>query len=199
VKVDASSLTLPDGRHLPLESVSATFTVPYRTGPIRPVIDEHEDPGRVRIEALFDATYGDSPKKVEAQLVPVTIGPNTVRVHRRIAAPLRRVAARLDAREPALRKLGGTFVWRTIAGTSNRSAHSWGIAIDLDPALSEYWRNDKPPRWHNRIPQSIVDAFEAEGFIWGGRWFHYDTMHFEYRPELTDPSCPDGSRDSGAP
>lgn len=21
-------------------------------------------------------------------------------------------------------------------------------------------------------------------WIWGGRWYHYDTMHFEYRPEI---------------
>ncbi|MDP3291618.1 MAG: M15 family metallopeptidase, partial [Sulfuricurvum sp.] len=27
------------------------------------------------------------------------------------------------------------------------------------------------------------------GFIWGGRWYHYDTMHFEYRPELLASSC----------
>jgi len=27
-------------------------------------------------------------------------------------------------------------------------------------------------------------VFERHGFIWGGRWWHYDTMHFEYRPEL---------------
>ena len=26
--------------------------------------------------------------------------------------------------------------------------------------------------------------FEKHGFIWGGRWYHYDTMHFEYRPEM---------------
>ena len=39
------------------------------------------------------------------------------------------------------------------------------------------------------MPQKIVDAFEAEGFVWGGRWYHYDTMHFEYRPELLDPAC----------
>jgi hypothetical protein len=25
---------------------------------------------------------------------------------------------------------------------------------------------------------------EEEGFIWGGKWPMYDTMHFEYRPEL---------------
>jgi hypothetical protein len=20
--------------------------------------------------------------------------------------------------------------------------------------------------------------------VWGGKWWHFDTMHFEYRPEL---------------
>ena len=72
--------------------------------------------------------------------------------------------------------------------TDRPSAHSYGIAIDLNDALSDYWRWEKNG-WKNRIPQPIVDAFEAEGFIWGGRWFHFDTMHFEYRPELLDGSC----------
>lgn len=38
--------------------------------------------------------------------------------------------------------------------------------------------------YRNRIPADVVQAFERHGFIWGGRWYHYDTMHFEYRPEL---------------
>jgi hypothetical protein len=61
------------------------------------------------------------------------------------------------------------------------------VSIDLNVALSHYWRWQKPAapiQWRNRVPQAIVDAFEAEGFIWGGRWYHYDTMHFEYRPEI---------------
>ena len=33
--------------------------------------------------------------------------------------------------------------------------------------------------------------FERHGFIWGGKWHHYDTMHFEYRPELLHPRCVD--------
>ena len=37
--------------------------------------------------------------------------------------------------------------------------------------------------------QSSTTAVEAEGFAWGGRWFYFDTMHFEYRPELFDPTC----------
>jgi hypothetical protein len=90
--------------------------------------------------------------------------------------------------DPSLRRFfahpGGTFVWRPIAGTDRQSAHSYGVALDLDPTLGDYWRNSSPPRWRNRVPQALVDAFEAEGFAWGGRWFHYDTMHFEWRPEL---------------
>jgi hypothetical protein len=38
--------------------------------------------------------------------------------------------------------------------------------------------------YRNRIPHRIVEIFERHGFIWGGKWYHYDTMHFEYRPEL---------------
>ena len=33
-------------------------------------------------------------------------------------------------------------------------------------------------------PTEIIEAFEKQGFIWGGKWYHYDIMHFEYRPEL---------------
>ena len=35
---------------------------------------------------------------------------------------------------------------------------------------------------------ALVTVFENHGFIWGGKWRHYDTMHFEYRPELLDSS-----------
>jgi D-alanyl-D-alanine carboxypeptidase len=38
--------------------------------------------------------------------------------------------------------------------------------------------------YKNGMPREIVDIFERHGFIWGGKWYHYDTMHFEYRPEL---------------
>ena len=30
----------------------------------------------------------------------------------------------------------------------------------------------------------LIAIFEKYGFIWGGRWYHFDTMHFEYRPEI---------------
>ncbi|MBQ2608474.1 MAG: M15 family metallopeptidase, partial [Paludibacteraceae bacterium] len=91
---------------------------------------------------------------------------------------------------------GGTFVFRPVRGTNRLSAHSFGIAIDIgyDRAnkknLSTYWKWDNGKAgeltkigYKNSIPMDIVRVFEKHGFIWGGRWYHYDTMHFEYRPE----------------
>ncbi|MGI9413195.1 MAG: M15 family metallopeptidase, partial [Hyphomicrobiales bacterium] len=67
--------------------------------------------------------------------------------------------------------------------------HAFAAAIDINVKTADYWRWSKPAkngvyRWRNRIPMEIVAIFERHGFIWGGRWYHYDTMHFEYRPEL---------------
>jgi len=199
---------LPDGTRVPFDDhktksfeerlaspdVKDIFSIPYRVGVIGPVETENQDPGRVRVEAVFKATYG--PKPAAAQVRVRFLG-MAVRVHRDIVPALARVAARLkDARAnpslaPFLQRLSGGFADRTIAGTDRKSAHAFGIAVDLDKSMSDYWRwQNGPHRWRNRIPQAIVDAFEAEGFIWGGRWWHYDTMHFEYRPELVGPACP---------
>jgi hypothetical protein len=67
-------------------------------------------------------------------------------------------------------------------------AHGHGIAIDINIAWSNYWRYRRTATggysYENRIPWEIVEVFEKHGFIWGCKWYHYDTMHFEYRPEL---------------
>ena len=53
--------------------------------------------------------------------------------------------------------------------------------------LPKYWKWEGP-NWQvnaiEQVPWEIVTSFEKHGFIWGGKWNHYDTMHFEYRPEL---------------
>ncbi len=83
------------------------------------------------------------------------------------------------------------FYWRNVAKEKYLSLHSFGIAIDINVNYSNYWLWDLQklkgktiPHLHNRIPMEIVEIFEKEGFAWGGHWYHYDTMHFEYRPEL---------------
>lgn len=78
----------------------------------------------------------------------------------------------------------GTYNYRKISKTNRLSMHSFGIAIDLDTKYSNYWLWDNKFKYKNKIPIEIVEIFEKYGFIWGGRWYHYDTMHFEYRPEL---------------
>jgi hypothetical protein len=83
--------------------------------------------------------------------------------------------------------LGGTFAPRNIRGTNRLSNHAYATAIDLNTSNTDYWRNNikafanQSPR---TIPKEIVEIFERHNFIWGGKWYHFDTMHFEYRPEL---------------
>jgi hypothetical protein len=82
--------------------------------------------------------------------------------------------------------------WRTIAGTSRRSNHSYGTAIDLLPrnlkGRHTYWRWNASNTVNSTIfylpPDAVVRIFEDHGFIWGGKWDLIDTMHFEYRPEI---------------
>jgi hypothetical protein len=87
--------------------------------------------------------------------------------------------------------IGGTFNWRKINGTNRQSMHSFGMTIDINTNFASYWQwacgcldENKDLNYLNSIPLEIVQIFEKYGFIWGGRWYHFDTMHFEYRPEL---------------
>ena len=200
---------LPDGRVLPYADgrvktpeertgspdLEDMMRVAYPRGPARAVTDPRDEPGRARVEPLFDATYGDH--RGPLPMRRVRLGGGWVRVHPKIAPALERVAARLatlaQRSQPvadAILHPAGGYNSRTIAGTGRTSAHAWGIAIDIDPRVSDYWKWQKGrPTWRSRIPQAVIDAFESEGFIWGGRWYHFDTMHFEHRPELLDASC----------
>jgi hypothetical protein len=87
--------------------------------------------------------------------------------------------------------------WRSIADTQSRSFHAYGAALDLLPRsrgnLETYWAwtsRTKSDWWtvpySRRLhpPDAVIRAFESYGFVWGGKWMYYDTMHFEYRPEI---------------
>ena len=132
-----------------------------------------------------------------ANFVPVNFAGTKVSFNSKngAAATLAKVGEKLSlalARDPGLRAflfpLGGTYNRRSIAGTNRLSAHSHGIAIDLHKG--KYWRWGKTLNpmeilaLQSEYPWEIVAAFEEQGFIWGGKWYHYDSMHFEYRPEL---------------
>ena len=168
---------------------------PLASAPITPPTG---DPGRERPVALFGKMYGD------CHTGHVT--PNLVRVRwvdgstlqftqvNGAATQLAAVVRDLQALGPAytryLSPSAGTYNCRAIAGTALASMHAYGAAIDLNVRYSTYWEwADKAAKgrlapYSNQIPQPVIQAFERHGFIWGGRWADFDTMHFEYRPEI---------------
>ena len=166
----------------------------YPLGACQLTPEVNVDPGRIRSDALMKRLYGGTARAVEADLVAVDWFGRKVRVTKRqgAAAALTKVRDALTARPELERYLSpsaGTFHWRRVRGAANMSVHSFGAAIDLNTRFADYWAwaGGKPgrvPRYANKYPLEIVGIFERHGFIWGGRWYHYDTMHFEYRPEL---------------
>ncbi|MGQ3290872.1 MAG: M15 family metallopeptidase [Shinella sp.] len=152
------------------------------------------DPGRIRSDPLMMRLYGQSAKAVQADLVPVKWFGETLRVTKRqgAAVALETVRDELAAKPELKRYLtpsAGTFNWRKVSGAQNMSVHSFGAALDLNTKFADYWvwsggKPGKVPKYANKYPLEIIAIFEKHGFVWGGRWYHYDTMHFEYRPEL---------------
>lgn len=153
------------------------------------------DCGRGRSEQLFKKMYGAAESVVRRNLVKVDwFGQKVPFTSINDANKrLEDVAKELN-QFPELRKYlikASSFYWRKVRGANRQSAHSYGIAIDINTEYSNYWLWSNPKcsetdtlKYENRIPLKIVEIFEKHGFIWGGRWYHYDTMHFEYRPEL---------------
>jgi len=172
----------------------------YRVGPLTKPPKLNFDPGRIRVSRFFAKMYGDCRKGEVSRYLEDVVWLSAhkgrhlkVTTRNGVAAKLRAISQELDALPDKfiafLKPPGGTFNCRTIAGTTRLSTHSYGIAIDIAVKRSHYWRWSKQDPsgaivYHNQIPMEIVAIFEKHGFIWGGKWFHYDTMHFEYRPEM---------------
>ncbi len=159
--------------------------------------------------AFYDALYdGATRVKIESHIVRFDYLGKRVSVHESLVEPLKRVEAKLregaktDAETATFLAAIGSiegYNWREIADSPARSNHSWGIAVDILPKnwgkKNIYWNwisywNDKwmliplDRRW--MPPKAVVETFEGEGFIWGGKWLLWDNMHFEYRPELLE-------------
>jgi peptidoglycan LD-endopeptidase CwlK len=162
----------------------------------------NEDPGRIRFEPFFIKMYGGSAGRVRQSLIEVPWAPSGKKVLfnsiNGAASALEAAGREIDQLPDAKKyvsNVAGTFAWRTIAGVSRRSMHSFGLAIDfeLPKPLYRYWQWDGKNAESCVYPKeiltddrlgAIVRILEKHGFIWGGKWYHYDTMHFEYRPEL---------------
>jgi peptidoglycan L-alanyl-D-glutamate endopeptidase CwlK len=195
--ITPKNIMLKNGYQIPIYGVEADNDSSLQT----------DDWGRVRYEGFFRQMYGNSAKEVEKNLtivywMPHIFGkryPLQVTTVNHVDKQLAAVSAELEKLPPSYRKYltdpQGTFCWRKIANTNRLSTHSFGTTIDINRKYSNYWQWDLERAgrrvhenvhltYHNRIPDKIVQAFEKHGFVWGGDWYHYDTMHFEYRPEM---------------
>lgn len=163
---------------------------------------------RVRFNSFLDRLYRiEGQADAEQRMRNVSFLGMRTRVHSDVVPALERVEVHIrnvmmtdQSVRRYVRNLSGLhgFNWRNIAGTARRSYHAYGMAIDLVPRVWDgrwgYWRwaaDGGVPDWWNlrgdqryHPPQPVIDAFEAEGFIWGGKWLFFDPIHFEYRPEV---------------
>lgn len=117
-------------------------------------------------------------------------------VHRKVE-PVMRAAfqAAKDACPEYTIGTAGCFVFRHQRHdvTKPLSLHSWGIAVDIDAGLNSGhdfnglpqpmpWSVNWNIRWPHGLPRAFVEAFEAHGFDWGGRWHGYvDGMHMQVK------------------
>jgi D-alanyl-D-alanine carboxypeptidase len=215
---DSEFLTLKNGAKFPISDhrTNKTFTelleapdiddmfyASYPAGTKSQPPARNFDPGRVRFEPLFIAMYGDCKKnEVAGKMHTIDWLPQhhggrvAVTMANGVDKALADVSRELDQLPAELIKYAepsaGTYNCRAIAGSTARSMHAYGAAIDLNTRYSDYWRwagkAGAEPVWKNQMPAEIVRVFEKHGFIWGGYWYHFDTMHFEYRPELLSSS-----------
>lgn len=155
---------------------------------------------------FLDALAGSSEMQIRSRSRRVIFLNRPVTVHELCVDALKRVeeeiwyqAHRSDEVRRFIMELKAVYStqWRMMRGVNNRSYHSYGLALDLIPrstggkhifwlwSAARMWNWEKIPlglRWSP--PEEVVGAFEENGFIWGGKWYHFDGMHFEYRPEI---------------
>jgi len=109
---------------------------------------------------------------------------SSIRIHKKCANSLERILTKiwqesgesqLKINEWGMNLYAGAFNYRMMRGASRLSMHSWGCAIDFDSSRNSY--GDNTPNFAS-IPQ-VLNAFESEGWVWGGRWAKPDGMHWQ--------------------
>lgn len=168
----------------------------YPIGIINGVMEKDFDPGRIRSYSLLKEVYGGDRKSIESNLKMANLAyrrfqfngnNNASKSLENAVKELMPISQKNPNVSKALFPSSGTFNYRCISGTSLLSPHSFGIAIDLARDRRDYWKWVSKEEGDKRIqeyPKEIIDTFEKNGFVWGGKWSHFDILHFEYRPEI---------------
>lgn len=153
----AGKTPIPTGR-LGVEGTYGKFTFTEGQG------------GRIQIEA----------KWASANIIATRLhNGKVVQLHRAVAAEfvkLFEVACKASGYTPDSVQ---TFVPRHTLWDPSKSLslHSWGIAVDFDPAKNPMGGKNS----HLRTPngQKFVQVWTDAGWTWGGAWAMKDDMHFQ--------------------
>ncbi|MBU5453846.1 M15 family metallopeptidase [Caproiciproducens sp. MSJ-32] len=160
------------------------------------LMDKNFDPGRIRHYDLLNEVYGSSKREIEKNLTNLKYGYTNYQFNSQnkaniaLETALKEIIPLAKSRRDIsaiLYPASGTYNYRVIAGTGRLSPHSYGIAIDLKSDKKDYWKWSSREQGEKRLseyPKELVEAFEKNNFIWGGKWNHFDILHFEYRPEI---------------
>lgn len=173
-----------------------TMELSYPLSPIDKLMELNDDPGRFRNYTLLKEVYGKDQKSIEGQLTTVNVGGPACQFSKSngAAQALKEAVSEAAALSRENNRVGGaafptsgTYNYRYIANTNRLSPHAFGIAIDLARDSRDYWQWATREQGQKRMesyPQELVAIFEKYNFIWGGKWGHFDILHFEYRPEI---------------
>lgn len=168
----------------------------YPLGMVSKLMEKNFDPGRVRVYPLLQEVYGGTKGSIEKNLTNAHTSYGSFRFNKanRAAEELKAaiceiipIAEKNRKVKAAILPSSGTFNYRLIAGTGRLSPHSFGTAIDLARDKRDYWQWASNAEGEKRLlsyPREVVEVFEKHNFVWGGKWNHFDILHFEYRPEI---------------
>lgn len=109
-----------------------------------------------------------------------------LRCHRLVAQQLQDIFAEIlqvyglpKIQQLGIDLYGGCFAFRAMRGGTDWSRHSWGVAIDLDPARNQLHETSATARFARPEYAPMIAAFERHGWVSLGRARNYDWMHFQ--------------------
>ena len=113
----------------------------------------------------------------ERNIVTARAGGRTFQVHRLAKVNFEGLVNELVSKYGYSPKVIGGYNDRNIAGTSKKSNHAWGAAIDIDPDDNPFTSGTQ---YALPKPPEIIATARKWGLGWGGEWSgRKDYMHFE--------------------
>lgn len=111
-----------------------------------------------------------------------------ISVHKKVAEPAQQALAEIrdtyslaEIQKLGLDKFGGSLNVRLMVGSRSRwSLHSWGIALDWNPARNGYKTKKPVARLSHADAVPFWQAWEKRGAVSLGREFDYDWMHVQF-------------------